>query len=103
MTASYKIQIKMYQVQGSCVRLRGEVIDEIDDIPKFNINMMSTSVEMFEYIDLKFNRSYEFLIDTSNLKDIVIDDNNENLDVIGVLIFNEIVAGQAILINDDGK
>lgn len=93
----------MYQVQGSCVRLREEVIDEIDDILKFNINMMSTSVEMFEYIDLKFNRSYEFLRDTSNLKDIVIDDNNENLDVIGVLIFNEIVAGQAILINEDGK
>ncbi len=58
---------------------------------------------MFEYIDLKFNRSHEFLIDTSNLKDIVIDDNNDNLDVIGVLIFNEIVVGQAILINDDGK
>ena len=56
---------------------------------------------MFEYIDLKFNRSHEFLRDTSNSKDIVIDDSNENLDVIGVPIFNEIAAGQPILINDE--
>ena len=53
---------------------------------------------MIEYIDIKFHRFYEFLRDTSNSKDIVIDSINENLDVIGVPIFNEIAAGQQILI-----
>ena len=56
---------------------------------------------MFEYIDLKFNRSHEFLRDTSNSKDIVIDDSNDNLDVIVVPIFNEIAAGNPILINNE--
>ena len=86
---------------GNEIKILNNKFEEIDDIPKFNINMMPTSVEMFEYIDLKFNRSHEFLRDTSNSKDIVIDDSNENLDVIGVPIFNEIAAGQPILINDE--
>ena len=59
---------------------------------------MQTSIEMFEYIDFKFIRFHEFLRDTSNLKDIVIDDSNENLDAISVPIFNEIAAGHPILI-----
>lgn len=86
---------------GNEIKILNNRFEEIDDIPKFNINMIPTSAETFEYIDLKFNRSYEFLRDTTNPEDILIDDNNENLDVIGVPIFNEIAAGQPILINDE--
>lgn len=62
MTASYKIQIKMYQVQGSCVRLRGEVIDEIDDILDYKNNKAYLCMADLEYSKKFYNKNKHYKV-----------------------------------------
>ncbi len=85
---------------GNEIKIINNKFEEINDIPKFNINMMPTSVEMFEDIDFKFNRTHDFIRDMSNARDIVVDDNEE-IEVNAIPVFSEIAAGDPILINDD--
>lgn len=72
----------------------------IDDIPLFNSNMVPTSIETYEYVDLEHGRSYEFMRDSSNEREIIVEDANETA-VIGIPVFNEIAAGAPIFINND--
>lgn len=95
-TVSYGIA-----TDGNEIKIINSKFEEIDDIPKFNINMLPTSVEVFEYIDLKFNRSYEFIRDTRDYKDIVIEDSKDDLEVVAIPVLSEIAAGNPILINDE--
>lgn len=85
---------------GNDIKIINNNFEEVDDIPKFNINMMPNSLEMFEYVNLNFNRTYEFVRDTGNAKDIIVDDN-DNIEVVAIPVFSEIAAGQPILINDE--
>ncbi len=62
MTASYKIQIKMYQVQGSCVRLRGEVIDEIDDTIDYKNNKAYLCMADLEYSKKFYNKNKHYKV-----------------------------------------
>lgn len=72
----------------------------VEDIPVFNSNMLPASIETYEYIDLIHSRSYEFMRDSSNEREIIVEDDNET-QVIGIPIFNEIAAGTPIVINND--
>lgn len=74
--------------------------EKIDDIPAFNSNMLPASIETYEYIDLSHGRSYEFMRDSSNEREIIVEDNDE-AEVIGIPVFNEIAAGAPIFINND--
>lgn len=74
--------------------------EKIDDIPMFNSNMMPSSIETYEYVDLAHGRSYEFMRDSSNEKEIIVEDDNETA-VVGIPVFNEIAAGAPIFINND--
>ena len=85
---------------GNDIKIINSNFEEVDDIPKFNINMMPNSLEMFEYVNLNFNRTYEFVRDSGNAKDIIVEDN-DNIDVVAIPVFSEIAAGQPILINDE--
>lgn len=85
---------------GNDIKIINSNFEEVDDIPKFNINMMPNSLEMFEYVNLKFNRTYEFVRDTGNAKDIIVEDNDD-IEVVAIPVFSEIAAGQPILINDE--
>lgn len=95
-TVSYGIA-----TDGNEIKLINNKFEEIDDIPKFNINMLPTSVEVFEYVDLKFNRIHEFIRDIRDYKDIVIEDNEDDLEVVAIPVLSEIAAGKPILINDE--
>lgn len=74
--------------------------EKIDDIPVFNSNMLPASIETYEYIDLSHGRSYEFMRDSSNEREIIFEDTDE-AEVIGIPVFNEIAAGAPIFINND--
>lgn len=85
---------------GNELKIINNKFEEIDDIPLFNINMMPSSLEMFDYIDLKHKKRYEFLRDLGNDKDIIVDDSDIYNEVVGVPVFSEIAAGVPILIGD---
>lgn len=77
--------------------------EEIKDIPKFNSSMMPSSLSTYEYINLKHNRKIEFICDSDSPSEIYVNnDNSEDIedDVRRVPVFNEIAAGNPILIND---
>lgn len=77
--------------------------DEINDIPEFNSSMLPSSIESYEYINLKDNRKIEFICDSDIPSEIyVTNEGNEDIeeDVRNVPVFNEIAAGKPILIND---
>lgn len=75
-------------------------LEKIDDIPVFNSNMLPASIETYEYIDLVHNRNYEFMRDSYNEREIIVEDDNET-QVVGIPVFNEIAAGTPIFINND--
>lgn len=86
---------------GNEISIINDNFEEIGDIPKFNIHMLPASVEMLEYVDIKHGRSYDFIRDSSNERDIVIDNSEMGIEIIGIPIFNEIAAGQPIFMNDE--
>lgn len=74
--------------------------EKIKDIPVFNSNMMPASIETYEYIDLTHGRNYEFMRDSTNESEIIVEDSDET-QVVGIPVFNEIAAGTPILMNGD--
>lgn len=75
--------------------------ENIDDIPMFNSNMIPATIETYEYLDLAHGRSHEFMRDSANEREIIVEDNDMESSVIGIPVFNEIAAGEPILINND--
>lgn len=49
--------------------------EKIDDIPMFDISMLPSTIESFEYIDFKHGRKYDFLRDCNNITELVVDEN----------------------------
>lgn len=74
--------------------------EKVNDIPVFNSNMLPASIETYEYMDLSHGRCYEFMRDSSNEREIIVEDDDE-AQVIGIPVFNEIAAGAPIFINND--
>lgn len=70
---------------------------------KQNIYGNSFALENIQYIDLKRNVSHMFVKDTSSIGEIYIEDSGVDKiveDVIALPVFNEIAAGNPILMND---
>lgn len=69
-------------------------------------NQNSKFIELYKYIDFKHNVSHDFAIDTSNYAEVILNPDTTS-EIIGeneinkVPVFNEIAAGQPILINDE--
>lgn len=63
-------------------------------------------IELYKYIDFKHNVSHDFAIDTSSYDELILNPDTTS-EIIGekeinkVPVFNEIAAGQPILINDE--
>lgn len=63
-------------------------------------------IELYKYIDFKHNVSHDFAIDTSSYEEVILNPDTTS-EIIGakeinkVPVFNEIAAGQPILINDE--
>ncbi len=77
----------------------------IDNIPLFNVNMIPSSIENFKYIELDYNRSIEFLRDSSVENELMISTEGINQELRGdeirkIPVFNEIAAGIPIFIDD---
>jgi len=77
----------------------------IDNIPLFNVNMIPSSIEKFKYIELDYNRSIEFLRDSSVENELMIstegiDEELSADDIRKIPVFNEIAAGAPIFINE---
>ena len=78
----------------------------VDDIPAFDISMMPSSIEHYEYMDLNKNRTYTFMLDGENSTEIVLEDNGKEETLKGnrlvkIPIFTNIAAGSPILIIDE--
>lgn len=80
--------------------------NEISDIPRFDVSMLPSSIESFEYVDLRHNTKYDFLRDCNNIAEIIVDENgaefeytSKNLSKLN--IYSEIAAGKPILINTE--
>ena len=93
---------------GNEIKIINRNLEEIKDIPKFDSSMLPSTVETVEFINLKRNVRNKFIKDLSNPKEIYAEENGierklENL--IAIPIFNEIAAGNPILINEtmEGK
>lgn len=63
-------------------------------------------IEMYKYIDFKHNVSHDFAIDTSSYDEVILNPDTtseiiSNEEINKVPVYNEIAAGQPILINDE--
>jgi len=79
-------------------------LEEISDIPKFDVSMIPSTLETVEFIDIRKNISHKFIKDSTVTGEIYIEDNGvekkvDNLRSIPV--YNEIAAGMPILINNE--
>lgn len=77
-------------------------LEEVADIPKFSSAMISSSLENIKYINLKWNKTYELIKDSSNAKELYIEENGIEKkveEIREIPIFNEISAGVPIPIN----
>ena len=93
---------------GNEIKIVNRNLEEVKDIPKFDVSMLPSTVETVEFINIKRNVRNKFIKDLSNPKEIYAEENGierklENL--IAIPIFNEIAAGNPILINEtmEGK
>ena len=78
----------------------GEIIN---DIPIFDSSMIPSSLETYEFVDFKHNKSIEFIRDINEPQEIYVNNNGkENIEeeVAAVPIYTEIAAGMPILINE---
>lgn len=76
----------------------------VNDIPKFNSNMMPLTLEKIKYIDLRKNEMKTMIIDSTNSKDIYIEEDgieNKVENVRKIYINSQIAAGRPIQINDN--
>lgn len=97
---------------GNDIIILDNEFEVIDDIPEFNVLMLPSSIETFEYNDLIHNRTLEFVRDFENIKDIIVETDpkdNENIEdkeytsesLRKFTIFNNIAAGKPIFINSE--
>lgn len=91
---------------GNNIVVFNKELEIIDDIPEFNSSMLPSSIETFEYRDLKHNKILEFARDSSYTKDIIVnidskDDEYTEDNLRRITIFNDIAAGKPIFINSD--
>lgn len=85
---------------GNEIKIINNNFEQIDDIPKFDVNMLQTAIENFIYIDINNNKKYNFSRDLNNSREIILDNEIEN-DVLGIPVFSEIAAGKPVYINDE--
>ncbi|MDB2086199.1 transcriptional repressor LexA [Clostridium paraputrificum] len=79
-------------------------LEEISDIPKFDISMIPSTLETIEFIDIRKNISHKFMKDSTVQGEVYIDDNGVEKRVAnlrGIPVYNEIAAGMPILINSE--
>lgn len=63
---------------------------------------MISSMETFQYCDLRHNKKFEFLRDFSNREEVIVNDEEYKHDELRELpVFNEIAAGMPLLINPE--
>ena len=87
---------------GNEIIIINNKLEEIVDIPKFTSSMISSSLETIEYINLKWNTTHELIKDSSNPKELYIEENGVEIkaeEIREIPIFNEIAAGSPIPIN----
>ncbi|MBE6090196.1 MAG: repressor LexA [Clostridium beijerinckii] len=109
-----------YDMKGKCISLNECYKEiEVEDIEKFgdssdkliqknetnknSLQSSSLTLGSIEYIDLKRNISHRFIKDSGSVDEIYVDYNNfeEKVDdVVNIPVFNEIAAGNPILINE---
>ncbi|NRT75746.1 transcriptional repressor LexA [Clostridium beijerinckii] len=109
-----------YDMKGKCISLNESYKEiEVEDIEKFgdssdkliqknetnknSLQSSSLTLGSIEYIDLKRNISHRFIKDSGSVDEIYVDYNNfeEKVDdVVNIPVFNEIAAGNPILINE---
>ncbi|OOM80727.1 LexA family transcriptional regulator [Clostridium sp. BL-8] len=107
-----------YDMKGKSISLKGTFADaeksnenkiiakemKHDNLKKNTSSNKSFVLDTIEYIDLKHNVSHRFIKDSGNIDEIYIEANgiDEKVeDVISIPLFNEIAAGNPILINDE--
>lgn len=89
-----------------------ELKDKMNDTEKLNIEEKSyyydtdLSIENFEYYDIRHNRKYDFIRDINNISDVIVknedkEDEYEKDDLKELAVYNDIAAGEPILINPD--
>jgi len=91
---------------GNEFRVINRDFEEIEDIPMFNTSMLPSSIETFEYIDLKHKRKYDFLRDSNNIAEIIVDENGSEEEyksnsLTRLNIYSDIAAGKPIFINSE--
>lgn len=94
----------MYGVatDGNEISIINSNFEEIDDIPKFDSSMMPSTLEIDEFINLKWNTRHQLMMDSSNPKEIYIEDEGDKVNkIVAIPIYNEIAAGNPILINEE--
>lgn len=86
---------------GNEIKIINSEFEPMEDIPMFNSSMVPTSIETFEFIDLVHKRSHEFIRESNNEREIIVEDSDTEENVVALPIFNDIAAGAPIEINND--
>jgi len=89
---------------GNEVVIINKDFEVINDIPEFNTAMLPSSLENYNYNDLKHNRNYKFTRDaneTENLSICEVGSENpyEEMNLIPIKIYCEIAAGMPLYMN----
>lgn len=79
--------------------------DLVEDIPPFDVSMMPTSIEHYEYVQLPIGTKTTFLLDEDNPKEIIFERNGvqeiyKDNRVVGINVYQRIAAGQPVLLNE---
>ena len=90
---------------GNDIKIINKEFEDIEDIPIFNTSMMPSSIETFEYIDLKHGKRRQIIRDSYNVSDLDFStDGGENEyfteDLKNIKIYSKIAAGIPIEINE---
>jgi len=94
---------KSYTFKNSYVP-EGKPLEICDNIISEKIDI--SSLENFQYCDIRHNRKYEFMRDYSRISDIIVDDQKGELEYINeqlleLPVYSDIAAGEPILINSE--
>lgn len=86
---------------GNELRIYDREMNEIEDIPKFDLSMMPTSLKQLQYIDFKHNKRFDFIVD-DDVNEKIIEVDNEKEKVIAsdrlckMNLFDKIACGKPI-------
>lgn len=91
---------------GNEIRIVDDKFNDVGDMPYFQHNMMCSSIERFEYVDLVHNKSCELLRDYDSIDQVTINNDGYEqaynlLDLSRLNIYSDIAAGNPIFINDE--